>query len=147
MGVDRDSGAEGQTRHWAQRLGVERHARDECAVRNAKSEEDDATRASVVSLERWRAIVACIRRLAGEYNSGAKRVVLRVVEQPGQRGVTIAAGGEGAPYLTAVLEDTLICSDGLDSSGVAHVREVRLRSDRDDDTTAAYVVQDWMQRL
>jgi hypothetical protein len=47
-----------------------------------------------------------------------------------------------------MLEDgTLICSDARDSSGVMLITEVRLRPDRDDASTAAYVLQNWMQRL
>ena len=133
--------------HWAERLGDERRARDESAVRAAKSEEEDAARTSVVSLERWQAVVLSIRRLADAYNAGAKRVVLNVVEEPGHPAVTIAGSGEGAPYLTAVLDATLICSDGCDSSGGKYIGEVRFRPDRDDDATAAYVLQNWMQHL
>ena len=133
--------------HWAQRLGDERRARDECAVSSAKSEQEDVARTSALSLERWQAIVLCIRRLADAYNDGAKHVVLNVVEQPNHPAVTIAGAGEGAPYLTAVLETTLVCSDGRDSSGGRHVREFRLRPDRDDDATAAYLMHNWMQHL
>ena len=148
MGTERAGRAEVRPMHWAQQLGVERHTRDECAAQKAKSEEEDATRANTVSLERWGAIVVCMRHLAGEFNAGAKRAVLSVVEEPAQRTVTIAAEGEGAPHLTAMLEDgTLICSDARDSSGVMLITEVRLRPDRDDASTAAYVLQNWMQRL
>jgi hypothetical protein len=34
-----------------------------------------------------------MRHLAGEFNAGAKRAVLSVVEEPAQRTVTIAAEG------------------------------------------------------
>ena len=76
MGTERAGRAEVRPMHWAQQLGVERHTRDECAVQKAKSEEEDATRANTVSLERWGAIVVCMRHLAGEFNAGAKRAVL-----------------------------------------------------------------------
>lgn len=132
---------------WAQGLGEERHGRDECAARTAKSLDEEAERTTAVSSARWRAIVATIRGLADAYNTGARRMVLTVVEQPGQATVTVATGGEGAPFLTAALEDTLICVHGRDSGGVAHAAEIRLRPDRDDDATAAYVLRDWMQRL
>jgi hypothetical protein len=88
-----------------------------------------------------------MRGLADAYNTGARRVVLSVVEQSGQPTVTVATGGEGTPFLTAALEDTLICIHGRDSGGVAHATEIRLSPDRDDDATAAYVLRDWMQRL
>ena len=132
---------------WAQGLGEERHARDERAARTAKVREEEAERMTAVSVERWAAIVASIRGLADAYNAGARRVVLSVVEQSGQPAVTVATGGEGTPFLTAALEDTLICIHGRDSGGVAHATEIRLRLDRDNDATAAYVLRDWMQRL
>lgn len=81
------------------------------------------------------------------YNTGAQRAILSVVEQSGQSTVTVAAGAEGTPSLTAALEDTLICVQGRDALGVSHDVEVRLRPDRSDDATAAYVLQNWMQHL
>ena len=132
---------------WAQDLGEERYARDECAARTAKSREEEAERMTAVSIERWAAIVASIRGLADAYNAGARRVVLSVVEQSGQPTVTVATSCEGTPFLTAALEDTLICIHGRDSGGVARATEIRLRPDRDDDATAAYVLRDWMRRL
>jgi hypothetical protein len=147
MAADRDSRADGGAKHWAQRLGEQRHVQDECAVRAAEAEEEDATRMNAVSLQRWQGIVACIRKLIDAYNAGANRVVLNVFDEPGQRAVTVRAGDEHAPYLTAMLDHTLICSQGRDSSGVAHASELRLRPDRDDEATAAYVLQHWMQHL
>ena len=147
MDTDRDSDADVRAIQWARRLGEQHYDRDECTARTGKADEDNAALASAASLDRWQEIAACIRRLADGYNTGAKRAVLSVVEQPGQSVVTVAASGEGAPYLTAVLEGTFICSHGRDAGGVAHVREVRLQPGRDNDATAAYLLQDWMQRL
>ena len=147
MAANRDSRADGGATHWAQRLGERRHAHDECAVRAAKAEEETATRTNAVSLQRWPAIVACIRNLIDAYNAGANRVVLSVLDQPGQRAITVRAGDAHAPYLTAMLDHTLICSQARDSNGVAYASELRLRPDRDDKATAAYVLQNWMQHL
>lgn len=133
--------------HWAHGLGDARYIRDECAARTISSAAEDAARTLVRSVERWAAIVASIRRLVDAYNTGARRAVLTVVEQSEPAIVTIATEGEGMPFLTAALEDTLICVHGRDSGGVAHAMEVRLRQDRDDDATAAYLLQHWMQRL
>ena len=133
--------------NWAERLGRERDARDESAARLATSQQEDAAQATAVSIERWVTIVAAIRRLIDAYNGGANRVVLSVHEQSGQPTVTVAAGGEGAPYLTAALEDTLICMRARDALGIPHANQFRLRSDRSDDATAAYLLQNWMQHL
>jgi hypothetical protein len=133
--------------NWAKRLGREHDARDESAARLAMSQQEEAAQATVVSGERWVTIVAAIRRLTDAYNAGANRVVLSVVEQSGPPTVTVAAGGEGSPYLTAALEDTLICMRARDALGIPHANQFRLRSDRGDDATAAYLLQDWMQHL
>jgi hypothetical protein len=132
---------------WAQRLGDARRWRDERAGQLARSRETDASQATALSFERWVTIVAAIRRLADAYNAGACRVVLNVVEQSEQPTVTVAAGGEGTPYLTATLEDTFICMRARDALGVPHATDFQLRSDRDDDATAAYLLQNWMQHL
>lgn len=147
MAADQDSRVDGGVTHWAQRLGEQRHAHDESAVLAAKAEEEAATGTNALSLQRWQAIVACIRNLTDAYNAGANRVVLSVLDEPGQRAVTVRAGDEHAPYLTAMLDRTLICSHGRYSNGDAHAGEFRLRADRDDEATAAYVLQNWMQHL
>jgi hypothetical protein len=132
---------------WARRLGEQRHVRDERVVWTGKSEAEATARSNAASLERWQAIVECIRRLSDAYNAGAKRVCLSVVERSGPPAVTVAWNGEGTPYLTATLEDTVICVRGRDAGGAVHATEVRLRPDRDNDATAAYLMQSWMQRL
>ena len=147
MGGDNGRGSDTRATQWAHGLGKERHAHDASVVRRVTSEQEDAARATATSVIRWAAIVASIRRLVDAYNAGASRAILSVVEQSGQPTVTIAAGAEGSASLTAALEDTLICVQACDALGVSHDVEVRLRPDRSDDATAAYVVQNWMQRL
>jgi hypothetical protein len=117
------------------------------AARIAKSQQEDAAHAVAVSFERWAAIVDAIRRLADAYNAGLGRAVLSVVEQAGQPAVTVAAEGEGTPSLTAALDDSVVSIHARDARGVTHATDVRLRSDRDDEATAAYLLQDWMQHL
>ena len=147
MGGNNGSGSETGATQWAHGLGEQRHARDAAVARTATSHQEDAARTSAASMVRWPAIVASIRRLVDAYNTGAQRAILSVVEQSGQSTVTVAAGAGGTPSLTAALEDTLICVQARDALGVSHDVEVRLRPDRSDDATAAYVLQDWMQRL
>ena len=136
-----------EARGWALALGEERQVRDEGAARAAKSQQEDETRMIATSAERWAAIVGGIRQLADAYNSGAGRVVLSVVEQSAPQTVTVAASGDGTSSLTAALEGTLICIQARDTGGVPHDSEIRLHPDRDNDATAAYILQDWMQRL
>jgi len=138
--------AETRATHWARGLGEERHARDEQAAETAKSADEDAARTSAVSAGRWPGIVAAIRRLVDAYNAGAGRAVLNVEGESDNPTVTIAAGRHG-PSLTATLENTLIGVRAHGTGGVFCASEVRLRPDRDDDATAAYVLQNWMQHL
>ena len=147
MAEERHSRGEVRSMSWAQQLGEQRHIRDECAARLVRSETDSAVRLNEVSVERWRTIVDCVRQVAAAYNRGAKRACLSVTEQSGQNAVTVTETGEGTPYLTAALEDTLICIRGRHRDGGAHATEVRLQPDRGDDATAAYMLQNWMQRL
>jgi hypothetical protein len=73
-------------------------------------------------------------------NAGAGRAVLSVEEESDERTVRIAAECEG-PALTAALEETLVCVRARYADGVSRSSEVRLRPDRGDDATAAYVLQ------
>lgn len=132
---------------WAQRLGDSRRARDESAAQLTQSQQTNAELAAALSTDRWVTIVAAIRRHIEAYNAGARRAVLKVTEQSGAPIVTVAAGGEGTPYLTATLEGTFISMKSLDALGIPHATEFRLRPDRDDNATAAYLLQNWMERL
>ena len=132
---------------WALRLGHSRRGRDECTAALAQSQQTDAELAAALSLDRWVTIVAAIRRHTEAYNTGASRAALNVTERSGEPSVTVAAGDEGAPYLTATLDGTFITMKARDALGTSHAAEFRLRSDRGDDDTAAYLLQNWMERL
>lgn len=132
---------------WAQRLGDVRRARDESAAQLAQSRQTDAELAAALSADRWVTIVAAIRRHIEAYNAGACRAVLNVTEASREPSVTVSGGGEGRPFLTATLEGTFISMKARDALDVAHAAEFRLRSDRGDDATAAYLLQHWMERL
>lgn len=131
---------------WAAQLGRARHEREESAAQLARSQQADAAHAAAISTDRWLGIVAAMRRHAEAYNAGARRLILDV-QHTGDSTVTIAAGGEGAPSLTATLEGTLICMMARDALGIPHATEFRLHPDRGDDDTAAYLLQNWMERL
>ena len=146
MGGDGGNRSEIRTTQWAHALGEERRTRDRRTVQATTSREEDEARISAASAERWTAIVAGIRRLVDAYNTGARGTVLSVEEETDESTVTIAAGAE-APSLTAALEDTVICVQVRAVDSVSCSSEVRLRPDRSDDATAAYILQNWMQRL
>jgi hypothetical protein len=132
---------------WAQRLGDSRRARDQSAAQLTESQQADAALVAALSTDRWVTIVAAIRRHIEAYNAGARRAVLNVTEQCGEPSVTVAAGDDGSPYLTATLDGTFISMKARDGLGIPHATEFRLRPDRGDDATAAYLLQNWMERL
>jgi hypothetical protein len=132
---------------WAQRLGETHRDRDERATQLARVQQAEAAKATGLSIERWASVVAAIRRLADAYNTGAQRIVLTVVEEPGQPAVTITPGSNGTAHLIATLEDACISMRARDEQGTSYAIDVPLRSERDDDATAAYLLQNWMQHL
>jgi hypothetical protein len=132
---------------WAQRLGDVRRAREESAAQLRQSQHTDAELAAALSTDRWVTIVAAIRRHIEAYNAGACSAVLNVSEPSGELSVTVSGGREGTPFLIATLQGTFISMTARDGVGVPHATEFRLRPDRDDDATAAYLLQNWMERL
>jgi hypothetical protein len=104
------------------------------------------------SLARWPPIAEAIGRLVGAYNAGADRTILSVSDAttiPDQPAITIESefSGEERPSLSVALQGPLIRVSGVDGRGVSCKAEYRLREDRSDDSTAAYLVQNWMESL
>jgi hypothetical protein len=135
---------------WVVTLGRKHGARERAAEEAARAASDRTAVTTKLSLERWTHIVAAMTRLITAYNVSFDRNVLMVTEDrsdPNRPVVTIEAGGDGSPSLTAVLDGTLICVRSRDAGGLSCNRERPLLPDRDDNQTAAYVLQDWMGRL
>jgi hypothetical protein len=135
---------------WSAQLGKRRRARDAAAAQVARSEHEDTAHTAAMALERWPGIVNAIRHVVAAYNAGANDEVLTVAEEravPGRPAVRIASRGVEGPFLTAGLEGTFITVSTRDGDGVSHQTERRLRPDRDDDRTAAYLLQNWMEHL
>ena len=79
----------------------------------------------------------------------AQTAVLDIAEDrsiPRRPVVTIRAGGADAPSLVVTLDESVICAR-RDAGGLRCETEYRLRPDRSDDETAAYVLQHWMEHL
>ena len=132
---------------WAQRLGETQHVRDERAAQLTRVRLAEAATATSQSIARWASIVAAIRRLVDAYNTGAQRIVLTVHEESGQPVVTITPESTSTAHLIATLEDTCIFMSARDNQETAYAIAVPLRCERDDEATAAYLLQNWMQHL
>jgi hypothetical protein len=135
---------------WVMTLGKTHGARDRAALLAASAARDGSAAMEKLSLDRWTHIVAAMTRLVSAYNASFEREVLSLADdraEPSRPVVTIQSGGEGSPSLVAALEGTLICIRSRDAQGQSGHAERPLRADRDDDQTAAYVLQSWMERL
>ena len=138
------------TGDWAATLGKEHGARARLAELTARAADDTAAEIAAQSLERWTHIVGAMTQFVSAYNRAFDRDVLSVAEDrsdPNRPVVTVQAGADAAPSLHAALEGSLICVRSSNAEGVSCEKEYRLRRDRDDEQTAAYVLQCWMERL
>jgi hypothetical protein len=137
---------------WAGALGEKRRARDMAAAGISELKGEASGPLISESLARWPPIAEAIGRLVGAYNAGADRTILSVSDAttiPHQPAITIESesSGEEQPSLSMALDGTLIRVSGVDGRGVSFAAEYRLREDRSDDSTAAYLVQNWMESL
>jgi hypothetical protein len=137
---------------WAGALGEKRRAREAAAAGIVERKDEASGRLIAESLARWPPIAVEMCRLIGAYNAGADRVILRVNDVtriPDQPAVAIESESNGGqqPSLLVALEGTLIRVSGVDGRGVSFAAEYRLREDRSDDSTAAYLLQHWMEGL
>lgn len=135
---------------WVVTLGKEHGGRVRVAELTARAAQDAAAEMSAQSLERWTRIVAVMTRIVGAYNVAFERQVLNADEDrsdPDRPSFTIQTGAGASPSLSASLEGPLICVHSRDAQGVSCATEFRLSPDRDDDQTAMYVLQQWMERL
>ena len=137
---------------WAGALGEKRRAREMAAAGISEMKGDASGPLISESLARWPPIAEAIGRLVGAYNAGADRTILSVSDVttiPDRPAITIESEprGEEGPSLSVALEGTLIRVSGVDGRGVTFAAEYRMREDRSDDSTAAYLVQNWMESL
>jgi hypothetical protein len=129
-------------------LGTAHRRRDDAAssIAHRRGEIDDARFRT--ALARWPAIVAAIKTTLAAYNRGMGRELLAVTEADRPHpSATIESSGGIVSALVITLDGAEIRVDcratAPDHGGMT--RWVALT--RSDDDTAAYVLQDWMERL
>ena len=135
---------------WAAQLGKKRRVRDDAAAQLVSTAQEHAAGGAAVARERWCGIADAVKQLVTAYNAGAGRDVLHVVEDreaPDRPAIRIASSAADGPFLSAGLDGTLICLCTRTGDGLSSEVEHRLRADRDDERTAAYLVQNWLERL
>jgi len=130
-------------------LGTAHRRRDEAAEGIAQGRADFEGTASATALARWSGIVPAIRAVVAAYNEGAGRERLVVTETAdgAPPAVTIEAPGSGIPALVVRLDgaELNVGSQSTDAHTGGMKRWVDLT--RTDDETAAYVLQEWIERL
>ena len=135
---------------WAANLGQQHGARARATELALRATRDAAVDGETRALSRWPRIVEAMTRLVTAYNTAFGRESLNISEDRSVTNrpvVTIRAGGADAPSLVVTLEESVLCARRSDSGGLSRETEYRLRDDRDDDETAAYVLQHWMEHL
>jgi hypothetical protein len=129
-------------------LGTAHRLRDAAAtiIAQRQRELDDAR--SKTSLMRWPGVVAALRTHVAAYNAGIgyERLVVTETHRP-TLAATVESTGTITPALVVTLDDAELRVDCPDAVP-RHCRTTRwVAMARTDSDTAAYVLQDWMQRL
>ena len=104
------------------------------------------------SLARWPPIAQAIGHLVGAYNAGADPTILSLSDatmSPHQPAITIESefSGEERRLCRSTGRDSVIRVSGVDGRGVSFAAGYRLREDRSNDSTAAYLLHNWMESL
>jgi hypothetical protein len=133
---------------WPRQIGEKHQRRDWAASLGAQAIVDAEHERSATCRLRWPMILAAIRALTEEYNAGFGRDAVVIVEGSDLEhpSVTLESVVSGHSTLGITVDgpDLLVRTrGGVDSSNSA--RWVALN--RTDQDIAAYLVQDWMQRL
>ena len=131
---------------WSRRVG-ETHGRRARATTIAEQKAVDREhQRDAECLQRWPAIVAAMRTVVAGYNHGVGLEAVTFVEDKMNRGVTLETVTNGRRALVIAL-------DGSDVSVRTHNRQGDSTSrywvslNRTDENAAAYLLNDWMERL
>jgi hypothetical protein len=130
-------------------LGTAHRRRDEAAAALALARSHLDTEGSMTSLARWSGIVRAIRGIVGAYNGGVGYELLVVTETTDRQHprVVIECPGSLIPALDIRVDaaELHVSSCSTDAGSGRINRWVDLT--RADDDTAAYLLQEWMERL
>jgi hypothetical protein len=133
---------------WPRDIGAKHQRRDRVASRRAQVIVDDEHKQTAACRLRWPMIIAAIRALTEEYNRGYGSDAVVVVEGSGPEHPDITLESVVSKHSTLGItidgsELLVHTRNAVDSS--ESTRWVALN--RTDEDIAAYLLQDWMQRL
>lgn len=136
---------------WPRQMGQRRRKRDEEAAREERVRASDEREGHALCLQRWPGVVAALRTLIASYNEGAATELLIVTERwDGENpAVVVESTGRSCSSLAVAVDGANLCVriGSAECAADAPVTERRIDCSRSDIGTAAYVLQDWMDRL
>ena len=133
---------------WPRQIGEKHQRRDEAACLRAKAIIDGEHERSAACRVRWPMILAAIRALTEEYNTGFGLDVVVVVEGSDLEHPSVTLESVVSEHSTlgiAVDGSELLVRTRVAVDSGESTRWVAL--DRSNEDIAAYLVQDWMERL
>ena len=136
----------------ARQSGQRRRQHDDESAARAQARTVDETDRRALCLQRWPGILASIRSLVVAYNDGAGRQLLTAADSSDgdDPAVTIASPGSECGSVTVAVDGSDLCvrTNGTSRSTAGpHGGVRRIDCSRSDVATAAYLLQDWMDRL
>ena len=138
----------GQVNDWAREIGEKHQRRDGAISLRAQAVVDDEHARSAACRLRWPMILAAIRALTAEYNRGFGADAVLVVEGSDLEHPAVTLQSVLSEHSTLGIAidgpELLVRTRGAAGSS-ENARWVALN--RTDEDTAAYLVQDWMERL
>ena len=134
----------------ARDMGRRRRQHDDRADARAAADANAETDRRALCLQRWPGILAAIRAQLAAYNDGAGEELVTASE--GRDGddpvVTIASRSSAhAGIIISVDGDALLVRTNPEAAAGFHGIARRIDCSRSDTATAAYLLQDWMDRL
>jgi hypothetical protein len=132
---------------WSRQFGEKYGQRERAAAGEAQARNDADQQAQAACLERWPSIVTAMRSLVTNYNESAGVEAITLLEDAGDRRVTLESAGNGRHSLVIALDgsDVAVRTRNGPDRPLSGTTWVGLN--RTDDSAAAYLLRDWMERL
>jgi len=135
---------------WSRQIGEKHGHRDRAAAHHVQAAMDVERQRHAACLERWPAIVAAMKSLVASYNDGAGLEAVTLVDDTVDRenaSVTITSVTNGRRALVIALDgsDVTVRTRSGPNDPLSGMQWVSL--DRTDESAAAYLLRDWLERL
>lgn len=132
---------------WSRRFGEEYGQRERAAARETQARTDVEQHVHASCVERWPSIVAAMRSLVVDYNEGAGVEAITLLEDAADRCVTIESARNGRSSLVIALDGPDVAVRTRNGPDRPLSGTTWMTLDRTDDSAAAYLLRDWMERL